>query len=189
MCIRLASIRTKLGFTQADFCWQVGIQRAVYSNYESFRTPLPCDIALRFCHQFLISEKWLATGGGLPRPCAGLYFDKVFLSADFRGVFADVFNDSMGKRFDEIMEEPFYLWFERLRQTTCNPDFSHNLLDYIKECVFGCLPSTIAIRGMEEMLQKSMECANKILLNNERDPRKFSAWNADSTENISWLKM
>lgn len=63
ICERLRWARDEvLGITQAICAEQVGLDRSTLANYESCRTPLRYDIALRFCRQFIISEEWLATG-------------------------------------------------------------------------------------------------------------------------------
>jgi DNA-binding XRE family transcriptional regulator len=62
ICERVRKIREKLGLTQDDCAQKIGIKRATLVNYESGRTPLQFDIALRICRQLIISEEWLATG-------------------------------------------------------------------------------------------------------------------------------
>jgi hypothetical protein len=52
---------------QPEFAAQIGISRGRLSNYEYLKTPLPCDLALKTCHQFIIGERWLATGKGSMR--------------------------------------------------------------------------------------------------------------------------
>jgi transcriptional regulator with XRE-family HTH domain len=62
ICERLRLAREELGITQAEVSRQIGISRDRIVNYESGRSPLRYDIALRICRQLIISEEWLATG-------------------------------------------------------------------------------------------------------------------------------
>jgi hypothetical protein len=48
--------------TQAACAKAVGIERGTLVNYELGKTPLRCEVALRFCRQMILSEEWLATG-------------------------------------------------------------------------------------------------------------------------------
>jgi hypothetical protein len=43
---------------------QLGITRDRLASYEAERAPLRFEVAARFCRQFIISERWLATGKG-----------------------------------------------------------------------------------------------------------------------------
>ena len=59
---RFKQAREALGVTQGDFASQLSITRERLASYEDCRVPLRCDIALRACRHFFISEFWLATG-------------------------------------------------------------------------------------------------------------------------------
>jgi transcriptional regulator with XRE-family HTH domain len=59
---RLRQAREFLGLTQTEFAAQISISRVRLASYEDGRAPLRCDIALRACRQFFISEFWLACG-------------------------------------------------------------------------------------------------------------------------------
>jgi transcriptional regulator with XRE-family HTH domain len=62
ICARLKYARELIGITQEACAHQLGIQRGRLANYESGRTPLKHEIGLRFCHQIIVNEEWLATG-------------------------------------------------------------------------------------------------------------------------------
>ncbi len=62
ICSRLRLAREQLGLTQAEAANQLKITRERLLTYEYLRAPLRCDLALRFCRQFVVSEEWLATG-------------------------------------------------------------------------------------------------------------------------------
>jgi len=59
---RLRQARERLGATQTEFAGQISISRDRLASYEDGRAMLHCDVALRVCRQFFISELWLATG-------------------------------------------------------------------------------------------------------------------------------
>jgi hypothetical protein len=48
--------------TQLEFASQLSITRERLASYEDSRAPLRCDIGLRLCRQFFVSEFWMATG-------------------------------------------------------------------------------------------------------------------------------
>lgn len=62
ICRRIRELRENVGVTQSECAKQIGIDRGTFVNYESGRTPLKFDVALRLCRQFIFSEEWLATG-------------------------------------------------------------------------------------------------------------------------------
>jgi DNA-binding XRE family transcriptional regulator len=59
---RLRQAREGLGTSQTEFAAQISISRDRLASYEDGRAVLRCDVALRVCRQFFISEFWLATG-------------------------------------------------------------------------------------------------------------------------------
>ncbi len=59
---RLRQAREGLGATQTEFATQISINRDRLASYEDGRAILRCDVALRLCRQFFVSEFWLATG-------------------------------------------------------------------------------------------------------------------------------
>jgi len=59
---RLMEAREGISLTQTEFALQISITRDRQASYEDARAPLRCDIALRACRHFFISELWLATG-------------------------------------------------------------------------------------------------------------------------------
>ena len=59
---RLREIRERLSITHADCSRRLGVPRTTFVNYEVGKAPLWCEIGLRFCREFLVSEEWLATG-------------------------------------------------------------------------------------------------------------------------------
>jgi transcriptional regulator with XRE-family HTH domain len=69
---RLKMAREALHLTQAEFAREIGISRQRLASYEEARVPLRFDLALRMCRQFVLGEKWLATGEGDMRQCLDL---------------------------------------------------------------------------------------------------------------------
>jgi DNA-binding XRE family transcriptional regulator len=62
IALRLVEAREHLKLTQSQFGYRIGITRASMAAYEEGRAPLKCDLGLRMCRHFFISEYWLATG-------------------------------------------------------------------------------------------------------------------------------
>jgi DNA-binding XRE family transcriptional regulator len=61
---RLKEVREFLHQSQSAFAAEIGIKKVRLASYETGRVPIRWEIALEICHQFLVSEHWLATGGG-----------------------------------------------------------------------------------------------------------------------------
>lgn len=61
---RLREVRHFLRISQEEFARQVGVPRDRLASYEACRAPLKCWFALKVCRQFVVSERWLATGTG-----------------------------------------------------------------------------------------------------------------------------
>jgi DNA-binding XRE family transcriptional regulator len=59
---RLRQAREGIGATQTEFAGQISISRDRLASYEDGRAVLRCDVALRLCRQFFVSEFWLACG-------------------------------------------------------------------------------------------------------------------------------
>jgi len=57
-------MRICLGLSQQEFSQQVGIKRERLASYEDARAPLKTLLALQMCNQFIVSERWLASGTG-----------------------------------------------------------------------------------------------------------------------------
>ena len=62
ICARLKQARELLGVTQQRCASLLNLERSTLANYESKRTPVKAEVALRFCRNFIINEEWLATG-------------------------------------------------------------------------------------------------------------------------------
>jgi transcriptional regulator with XRE-family HTH domain len=62
ICGRIRQAREFLGITQKECAEQIGLERGTLVNYESGRSPLRVNVALRFCRTLILSEEWLATG-------------------------------------------------------------------------------------------------------------------------------
>jgi hypothetical protein len=69
---RLKRVRKMLRLSQGEFSKQVGITRPRLAICEELRAPLGFELGLRICRQFILSEKWLATGAGDMRQCLDL---------------------------------------------------------------------------------------------------------------------
>ena len=83
ICKRLRDARENVAqLSQAEAARQLGIKRERLLIYEYQRAPVRCDLALRFCRQFIISEEWLATGSVGMMEAAGLEKGLIKTGAD-----------------------------------------------------------------------------------------------------------
>jgi DNA-binding XRE family transcriptional regulator len=101
---RLREAREKLGLSQPEFAQQIDITRAKLANFENFKTPLPCDLALKICHQFIIGEKWLATGQGPMRMFINLT-DFVENPSLYRMPFGEAYDTGLAKWADDQTDQ------------------------------------------------------------------------------------
>jgi transcriptional regulator with XRE-family HTH domain len=133
ICQRLKSAREVAGKTQAELAAALGIPKDRLSNYEKFRAPLRCELALRICRQLIVSEEWLATGThqslinvAASRGLGPLEGDWTILHQYFvrhvcdlsaeeisrrippGALFSRGFDEFLRPRFAELVEESFY---------------------------------------------------------------------------------
>lgn len=65
---RLVRTREALGYSQAQFCREIGIERNQYNPFEKGRRRITVDVALLILDRFEISLDWIYAGRkmGLP---------------------------------------------------------------------------------------------------------------------------
>lgn len=99
---RLRRGREARRLSQAEFAKQIGITRERLASYEDGRAPLRTDIALRVCRQFILSEKWLATGKGPMNSLMDLGAEPLPQSLPLDAPFSESYEYFLGKRYDKI---------------------------------------------------------------------------------------
>lgn len=62
ICGRLRSIRLERGVQQKDAAKRLGVPLDTFRGYEYARSPLPFTAASRFCAEFDVNQRWLASG-------------------------------------------------------------------------------------------------------------------------------
>jgi DNA-binding transcriptional regulator YiaG len=100
--------------SQREFATQIGINRERLASYEDARAPLKALIALQLCNQFVVSERWLATGAGyfgqresevvpflqpMARMCMGLIDDKETLKISHNSLFSAAYKEVLGAKY------------------------------------------------------------------------------------------
>jgi len=104
--------------TQQEFASEVEIKRARLASYEECRAPVRFDIALAICRQFLISEKWLATGKGDIRTFLDLESERIRVPKDM----------FFGAAYDHYYASSYELIFEANKGCLrFNPDRAYGL--------------------------------------------------------------
>ena len=158
ICERLGVARSWIAkTTQGEAATQIGLERSTLANYESGRTPLRFDVALRFCRQFIVSEEWLATGKhegchlaalkrGIPlgegtdeidekmfrRQCLDLAFEPAYRQIPPGTLLSVAFRKYLAQEYVRLMGEFFHL--PRIVVTDYdNHELSLNLLNAINE--------------------------------------------------------
>jgi transcriptional regulator with XRE-family HTH domain len=102
---RLREAREKLGLSQPAFAGQLDITRSKLANFENFKTPLPCDLAFKVCLQFIIGERWLATGEGGMRQ---------FMALSHHVSDPSLYRMPFGAAYDKGLAEAANMEFERM---------------------------------------------------------------------------
>lgn len=122
---RIREVRESLRLTRNEIATQLGIKLERLASYEDARVPIPFDIALDLCRQFLVSEKWLATGlthliagGDNPkiafgdkgtRHCLWLKFQPESHDIQRDTTFSVAYASKLGVVFDRLaLHYPFY---------------------------------------------------------------------------------
>lgn len=157
ICARLRKAREELGWSQYEAAKQLKITRERLLTYEQRRAPLRCDLALRFCRQFIISEEWLATGKNdalvkigresnldpgadwsaldsiFFRQCMDLFSDPIALSVPPGALFSVAYDEILAPRYSELASEFFYTPRIVLDDTHNEPEVAFNLLRSLVE--------------------------------------------------------
>ena len=103
ICRRLRQVRELLRLAQEEFAAEVGINRQRLASYEEGRAALRFDLALRICRQFIISEKWLATGKGDMRLVMDLTGEGLHVPAD--SSFGKAYDGYLAQRYEAIYRQ------------------------------------------------------------------------------------
>lgn len=98
-------MRLGLRLSQKEFADQVEIKRQRLASYEEKRAPLRFDLALRICRQFIVSEKWLATGEGDARLLMDLSADHILNKIPPDTSFGKAYDDALGMRYEQLCKE------------------------------------------------------------------------------------
>ncbi|MBL9135297.1 MAG: transcriptional regulator [Verrucomicrobiales bacterium] len=153
----LRKARERLGLTIAEVARQIQVPRTTFANYEAGRAALPVGVGLRFCRQFVISEKWLAQGRTpqdlgasddpqsspgelLPeiraiiefRMCASLLANPIAFSIPQGLSFAVAFERFLRPEYERLTKPNAYL--PRVELTSLpEPDLARNLLNSLTD--------------------------------------------------------
>jgi transcriptional regulator with XRE-family HTH domain len=102
VCARLRQAREFLNFSQEEFAAQIRITRQRLASYEEKRVALRSDIGLRICHQFILGEEWLATGGGWMRQCMDLACESVAHQVPLDAPYGETFEKYLAPTFQNL---------------------------------------------------------------------------------------
>ena len=127
VCERLKEARENLRFTQAEFAAEVGIKRQRLASYEEGRAPVRFDLALRICRQFILSEKWLATGKGDPRMLMDLTSENAVLRIPADMGFGAAYDEYLGSLYDSTQAQQAEGMFRILLRPGDDLGFYRNL--------------------------------------------------------------
>ncbi|MGI9086482.1 MAG: helix-turn-helix domain-containing protein [Chthoniobacterales bacterium] len=176
ICRRLREARDALGLSQYEVAKQLAITRERLLTYEQLRAPLRCDLALRFCRQFIISEEWLATGKNeaLERigqellfdpgadwsafdaiffhQCMDLFSDPIAHSVPPRALFSAAYDEILSERYADLARDFFYTPRILLDTTKDEPEVAFNLLSSLVERWMRLLSVEANHRGADAWL-------------------------------------
>ncbi len=124
---RLQSIRELFNLSQQQFADELIMTREALANFESGRTPLKAQRALEICEQYVISERWLATGVGLMRQTMDLNNDSAAKKIPAGVTFWTAYETILGARYQDLWrQDPHTIRFSACGESTRTRS---NLLD------------------------------------------------------------
>lgn len=214
ICNRLREIREWLGFTQTDCARRVGIERGALVNYEIGRTPLRCDIGLRFCRQLILSEEWLATGrfeachnvanlqkGAQPdadwapldrhvfiRQCVDLLSEPASLHIAPGTLFSEAYDAKLAPKYQELVGS-FYHYPRIVFTDSDSPELAITLLSVMNERYIILLKHEAARHGLIPA-ETWRRFTRYVLEANDLIFKKFMGAKLDQgyMDNVSWLR-
>jgi DNA-binding XRE family transcriptional regulator len=158
---RLKIIRNWTGLSREDFSAAVGISKDQLYNYESYRTPMPCGVALRICRTFFFDEKWLAKCEvGQYRPGVDLMGHPDYLKIDPSAPFSEIY-PKLESAYNELVQLPFYEMVDR-HLKSCGNDrfrlkqFTEFMFDFYSDRLEGWAHAEIvrvALAGIRRYLE------------------------------------
>lgn len=159
-------IRKWTGLNRTDFSDAVGISKDQLYNYESYRTSIPCGVALRVCRTFFFDEKWLAVcESGQYRPGVDLMGHPKYLDVDPSAPFSLVFPE-LEDAYDELVQLPFFDMVDRHLKSCGNDTFR---LKQFTEFMFEFYSSNIAPWEHAELVEATMKSIREYLEHNEME--------------------
>lgn len=183
---RLKQARLALRFSQQEVADQLGIARERYATYEDGRVALRVRIGLRFCRQFIISERWLAIGQtGMPaqnkapkriiptegkvyqqsldmRACMSLGAEVQFQKLDDSLLYSDVYNEMLASAYSLFHNKHFPYPRIILLQGD-DPQIMRNLLNYRMDHAREGLDSGQAMRLFYSLQSEAESMTRQIL--------------------------
>lgn len=82
ICGRFSMMRRHFGDSQEVCARKLGVSVDRIVSYENLRTPIPSDVALKFCWKYLVNERWLAECTLPIFPSLDLINEPVFIEVD-----------------------------------------------------------------------------------------------------------
>ncbi len=99
---RLAIARNEMGLSQVVLAERVGITRERLAGYEKGRGRFRCGIAFALCRNLLLSERWLATGGGAKNQFRDV--ESYFPSDSLRESFLECYEPVIKKIYEDELD-------------------------------------------------------------------------------------
>lgn len=131
ICQRVRVAREHLGLIQEAFAAQIGVTRASLANLELRRNPLSVQVGLRLCRQFVISERWLATGEGEMRQHLDFPYILRNEIIPLAMPFSEAYDKYMAAKAEEFIKENPRRWFRMTYDQAEDLNFLLNVLQFV----------------------------------------------------------
>ncbi|MDB6124742.1 MAG: Helix-turn-helix domain [Pedosphaera sp.] len=103
ICHRLKAVRVERKLSRVAFADAVGVDSSFLSNIEHARAPVRYYLAKKICLDFLISERWLATGKEPKKRYVEIHPDKE-QQIPARMIFSEAYDKFLSKEIEEGLE-------------------------------------------------------------------------------------
>lgn len=171
ICRRVRAAREHLGLIQESFAAQIGVSRASLANLELRRNPLSVQVGLRVCRQFVISERWLATGAGDMRQHLDFPVILRHEMIPFAMPFSEAYDKYMAAAAEEFTAKNPGKWFRMTYDKSENLSFLLNVLSYEFTKFYGEVPQL----ARSALLMRMEDAAANLITEIDDGKRQFVA--------------
>ena len=153
ICRRVRAAREHLGLIQEAVAAQIGVTRSSLANLELRRNPLSVQVGMRLCRQFVISERWLATGAGDMRQHLDFPVRLRHELIPLAMPFSEAYDRFMAAEAEDFVSKNPGRWFRMTYDKSENQSFLLNVITFVFTKMYAEVPplaQSLLLRRMED---------------------------------------